>query len=87
MSVSGHEQPRLPDWSEPRVPKVRLTHRNIHFLIAPGDVAMQASVIVGLAMEGWSETKKGRAPSPPLHNLIASARSIANHQIFTLFVS
>ncbi len=49
MSVNGHEQPGLPDWSEPRVPKVRLTHRNIHFLIAPGDVAMQASVIVGLS--------------------------------------
>ncbi len=49
MSVSGHELPRLPDWSEPRVPKVRLTHRNIHFLIAPSDVALQASVIVGLS--------------------------------------
>lgn len=47
--MSEHEQPGLPDWSEPRVPKVRLTHRNIHFLIAPGDVAMQASVIVGLS--------------------------------------
>jgi hypothetical protein len=49
MSVSGCEQPRLPDWSEPRVLKVRLTHRNIHFLIAPSDIAMQASVIVGLS--------------------------------------
>lgn len=49
MSVNGHQQRGLPDWSEPRVPKVRLTHRNIHFLIAPSEVAMQASVIVGLS--------------------------------------
>lgn len=28
---------------------VRLTHRNIHFLIAPSDIAMKASVIVGLS--------------------------------------
>lgn len=49
MSVNGYQQPSLPNWSEPRVTKLRLTHRNIHFLIAPSEIAMQASVVVGLS--------------------------------------
>lgn len=49
MSGRGHEQLGRSDWSEPRVSKVRLTHRNIHFVTSPSDIAMQASVIVGLS--------------------------------------
>lgn len=50
-----HEQPSLPDWSEPRVPTVRLTHRRIHFLKSPSEEALQASVIVGLSHRNHPE--------------------------------
>lgn len=43
------------DWSEPRVPSVKLTHRNIHFLKVPDKVALKAQVIVGLTHRNHPE--------------------------------
>ncbi|MFN3731631.1 glycosyltransferase [Comamonas testosteroni] len=43
------------DWSEPRVPRVALTQRNIHFLKTPSEAALKAQVIVGLTHRNHPE--------------------------------
>jgi hypothetical protein len=43
------------DWSEPQVPRVALTQRNIHFLKTPNEAALKAQVIVGLTHRNHPE--------------------------------
>jgi hypothetical protein len=75
MSEVRHVLAAQPDWSEPRVAKICLTHRNIHFLKAPSETALQASVIVGLTHRnhpgGLEEALKG-----------AMAQDVANELAF-----
>lgn len=54
MSRSAHEPSGRFYSSEPRAPRIRLTHRSIHFLVPPSDIALQASVIVGLSHRNHS---------------------------------
>lgn len=44
MSVNASPQ----DWSEPEVRRVRLTHRNMHFVLPPKPLSLNASIIVGV---------------------------------------
>lgn len=54
MKSIDHSLPFI-DLSEPRVPSLKLTQRNIHFLKIPSEIALKAQVIVGLTHRNHPE--------------------------------